>query len=465
MFLETVRTEGLAQLSYVLGEEKGACVVVDPRRDVGVYLDIALGREARITHAIETHVHADFVSGAHELAAETGCRVAAGATGSYDFEPLRLADGNVLEVGTLRLRALHTPGHSPEHVCLVVEVEAGRPWAVFTGDTLFAGSVGRPDLSADADPDALARALWRSLTERLLPLGDGVIVLPGHGSGSPCGPDIGDRDLTTLGYERAHGRFLGLGGEEAFAKAVLASLDDVPAYYPRTKALNARGAVPTGGPSWVPPLEPEAFRRAAHDGAQVVDGREIEAFGAAHVDGALSVALRDLFPAWAGRVLDPDGPLLLVLPRHADPAEAVAHLHRIGYDRVVGWLGGGMRAWIESGLPWVRRRDMSVQELREAVEGGEGLQVLDVRSEEEWEEEGHVPGAVHRSAAALAAEGAEGLGLDPERPVAVYCGSGYRSSLAASLLERRGFSDVRNVLGSWSGWTGAGYPVEGGAGT
>lgn len=463
MFLERVSTPGLAQISYVLGEEGGPCVVVDPRRDVDVYLDAARARESTITHAVETHVHADFVSGVHELAARTGCEVACGATGEYDFEPRRLADGDALAVGGLRLRALHTPGHSPEHVSLVVEVEEGGAWSVMTGDTLFAGSVGRPDLAADAEPEALARELWRSLTERLLPLGDGVVVLPGHGRGSPCGPDIGDRELTTIGYERAHSRLLQVRGEDDFVACILDRLGgDAPAYYPRTKRINAQGARVTGGPPWVEPLSPDAFRRRARSDALVVDAREIEAFGGAHVAGALNIALRDLFPVWAGRVLDPERPLLLVLPRHADPDEAVRHLYRIGFDRIEGWLAGGMPAWIEAGLPFVRRRDLSVHQLRETLDAatGDGLQVLDVRSPGEWAE-GHIPGAVHRFVPRLAEEGVEGLGLDPERPLAIYCGSGYRSSLAASLLERRGLADVRNVPGSWSAWTAAGYPVVG----
>lgn len=460
MFLETVRTPGIAQLSYVLGEDGGACVVVDPRRDVGVYLRIARDRECRIALAVETHVHADFVSGVHELAARTGCTVAAGATGDYGFEPRRLADGDLLEVGGVHLRVLHTPGHSPEHVSLVVEVEEGRPWAVFTGDTLFAGSVGRPDLAADAEPESLARDLWRSLTERLMPLGDEVLVLPGHGKGSPCGPDIGDRETTTVGYERRHSELLQADAEDAFVRHVLEALGDAPSYYGPTKERNARGEAPVGPVPWIEPLDPEAFRRHASDDALVLDGREIEAFGAAHVEGAINVALRDLFPVWAGRVVDPDRPLLLVLPRHADVRLAATHLHRIGYDRVQGWLVGGMRRWIEAGFPYARRRDMSVHELHDELENGGGVQVLDVRTEEEWGG-GHVPGAVHRFVPDLLEEGLDGLGLDGGRPIAVYCGSGYRASLAASLLARRGHGDVRNVPGSWSAWTAAGYPVEG----
>lgn len=466
MIFETVKTEGLAQLSYLVGDPAaGTCAVVDPRRDVEVYLELARRHGVRIDHVLETHIHADFVSGSRELARHTGAPVRAGRSDAYGFPHEPLDDGDVIRLGDLRLRVLHTPGHSPEHVCYVLSGGAGasEPWGVFTGDVLFAGSVGRPDLAAGLSEEELARALRQSIVEKLLPLGDDVVVFPGHGAGSPCGSEIGDRDVTTLGYERRHNEKLAADGgeppdEDDFVRAVLGDLPEEPRYYSRMKEINAEGSETAGGLGHLGALSPAEFRaRADAEGTVVVDAREIVAFGGGHIEAALNIALRDAFPVWAGWLLDPGDELLLVPPDASDVDTLHRHLHRIGLDRVGGWLRRGMRGWIEAGHSYVRRPDMTVHELRDRLRDGDGeLQVLDVRSDAEWRT-GHVPGARHVYAPHVPAAADE---LDRERPVATYCGTGYRASAAASLLERLGFDRVHNVPGSMEAWNAAGYPLE-----
>lgn len=458
MLLETVESEGLAHLSYVLGDEDaGVCAVIDPRRDVSVYLEIARSHECRITHILETHIHADFVSGSRELAAQTGAAIYVGAADDYGFEHRPLKEGNTLELGSLCLEVLHTPGHTPEHVCFRVSGGKGsqEPWAVFTGDTLFAGEVGRPDLLGGGTEQRLAGQLFHSLHEKLLCLGDEVEIYPAHGEGSPCGGNIGDRKTSTIGYERLHNPQLQIRDEAEFVQAVLSTLPEPPSYYPRMKRVNAEGPRVLGCMPAVQPLDPGAFReRAAQPGALVLDTREIEAFGGAHIEGALNIALRDEFPIWSGWMLKPEEELLLVLADEAEMEEVQRHLLRIGLESIGGFLRQGMRGWIEAGLPFRRTLQLSVHELHERVTSGkDGLQLLDVRRPDEWER-GHIPTARHFFVPHLAEHLEE---LDRDQPTATYCGSGYRASIAASVLERSGFREVINIPGSMKAWKAAGF--------
>lgn len=461
MFLKTIHTEGLAHFSYVLGDERrGVCAVIDPRRDVDVYLEVGRTHQVRITHVLETHIHADYVSGSRELAARTGAELYVGAAEVYGFEHRPLRDGDTLSVGGLALRVLHTPGHTPEHVCFLVRGGKGAsaPWGLFTGDTLFAGEVGRPDLLGEGTEESLARRLYHSLHDRLIPLGDGIEIHPAHGAGSPCGASIGDRTTSTLGYERIHNPRLQVKSKEEFVGEILGSAPPAPFYYPRMKRINAEGPRVLGCPPPLEPLEPERFREEMQQpDTIVVDAREIEAWGGAHIAGSLNIALRKAFPLWAGWLLRPEQRILLILadPRDADVVQR--HLLGVGFETLVGYLRFGMRGWIEAGLPFESTPQMSVHELRERVDDqSEALQVLDVRGDGEWAQ-GHIPTARHVYAPFLP----EQLdNLDRDRPLVTYCGSGYRSSMAASLLEQAGFRQVYNVPGSIAAWTAAGYPLE-----
>lgn len=472
MIFETIESLGLAHYSYLIGDEyAGVAAVIDPRRDVDVYLDLARQNELRITHVLETHIHADFVSGSRELAHRTGALVGLGATAEVEFEHQPLEDGHEIELGRLKLRVLHTPGHTPEHVCFLVSGGTGadRPWGLFSGDTLFAGEVGRPDLLGEGTEKKLAGRLFHTLREVVLPVGDEVILYPAHGEGSPCGASIGDRETSTIGYERQNNPLLAIEDEAEFVQRVLSALEPAPSYYARMKVINAQGPGILGGLPVLGPLDAGDFRDAmSWPDSVVIDTREIEAFGGAHIKGTINIPLREIFPIWAGRILDesfpiwtgrmigPESRILLVLP-HVDWLDvAVRHLIRIGYEHIHAYLRQGMRGWIEAGLPFERLPQMSVHELRARIQEGGDLQVLDVRSDSEWQE-GHIPTARHIYVPDLD----EKLDLlDRSAPVATYCGSGYRASIAASILEQNGFSQVYNVPGSMTAWQAAGYPLE-----
>ena len=456
MFIDTFEAEGLAQLSYLVGDEvAGRAAVIDPRRDIAEYVERARERGVSIVAAIDTHIHADFVSGVGALHRATGAVMHGGPVG-YEFPVEALKDGDEIRLGKITLTAIHTPGHTPEHICLVARGGRGAeaPWGVFTGDTLFAGEVGRPDLLGEGTEDGLARQLFHTLHEKLLPLGDELIVYPGHGKGSPCGGAIGDRTTTTIGYERRHNPRLAIRDEDAFVKDVLGSQKPAPRYYGRMKVVNATSPLEMPTHPFLA-LDPRNVAALQEGGTLVLDTREIEAFGGAHVPGALNIPLSGSFAAWAGKLIADDQDIVLV--GDADAVErARVHLARIGIDWVVGWLRGGMKYWEEAGLPLARVAQMSVHQVSDA---SDELQVLDVRYDDEFEA-GHVPGATHIELSRLEQALVRDGGLDRARPVVTYCGSGSRAGIAASVLRRAGFADVRAIPGSMTAWKNAGLPVS-----
>lgn len=460
VFLETIESKGLAHISYMLGdEEQGVAVVIDPRRDTDVYLNHARRLGVRITHVMETHIHADFVSGSTELAAATGAEIVGGANGDYGFPVRGGREGDVIRIGPkITIQVLDTPGHTAEHVCFLISGGRGseEPWGLFTGDTLFAGEVGRPDLLGSEQEQVLAHQLYHTLFEKILKLGDEVEIYPAHGKGSPCGGSIGDRLTSTLGYERLHNGKFRAESEDEFVRMVLTGLPPAPTYYPRMKEVNARGPGPLQCLPTILSMDPRVFNAERRkENTLVVDTREIEAFGGAHIHGAMNIALRDEFPVWAGWMLLPDQRILLVLDRHDDLDQVQRHLLRIGIEKVDGFLRRGMRGWIEDGLDFVHTLPVSVHELKRHLDRKEdSLQILDVRNDGEWES-GRIPTASHAFLGHLEKE-LDGR-LDPEKPVLTYCGSGYRASIAASVLERMGFKDVRSLPGSMKAWKAAGF--------
>lgn len=464
MVFHRVETPGISQLSYLIGDDgSGTAAVVDPRPNVNVYLDIARAHRVAITHVFETHIHADFMSGARELVDRVGsAKVYASGEGNadYGFEVERIRDAQVFEFGDVRLTARHTPGHTPEHMAYEI-AEQGQevsPWGILTGDSLFVGSAGRPDLLGEEQTDELVEQLFHTLRDYFLQLDDGVIIYPCHGAGSACGADIGDRPMGTIGCERRTNPFLQHDDVEAFKKFVKEGAPPEPHHYKPLKKLNAQGPPILGGsPPAVPGLPPKEFAEAAkRNDVQLVDTRQILAFGGGHIEGAINIGPRPELSVWAGQMLNHDQPILLVVEDQTRLDWFLWHFVNTGFTRFAGYLVGGMRAWANAGLPLQQLPQMSVHELRERRDE---VQLLDVRGPDEWKSK-RVAGAQHFFVADMR-DGLDRLkGLDKNRPVAIYCGSGYRANIAASLLKRHGYADVRNIPGSMQAWTNAGFEIE-----
>jgi hydroxyacylglutathione hydrolase len=461
LVFKTIQTEGIAELSYLLGDDdEGVGAIFDPRADVDVYVEMAREAGVAITHIFETHIHADLVSGSRELCArlEAAKIYASGEGGAeYGFETEKIKDGDRFTFGDVLVTARHTPGHTPEHISyLMAEADhPDEPWAVLTGDSLFVSSAGRPDLLGEKYTKELAKQQFHTLHDFYLKLPDHVMIYPNHGAGSPCGADIGARLSSTIGYERKFNKFLQFADAKSFTDYALKTAPPVPHYYPLMKKVNAKGPQVLGNLPRVPGLPPEAFKEAIQKKeAVLVDTRNMLAFGGGHIPGALNIGGAPILSIWAGWMLDPDEPILLVLEFESELEEVVRLFVRTGYSKFAGYLVGGMRAWQIAGFPLERIGQMTVSELNKCKAS---LQIVDVRSPGEWRK-GHVPGARHIFLPDLRKQINK---LDRAKPTAVYCGSGYRASIATSILKPEGFNDLWNVPGSWEAWRKAKLPVEG----
>jgi len=462
MILETVQTEGIAALSYLIGDDsKGTAAVIDPRPDVEIYIALARQRKVSITHVFETHIHADLMSGARELAARVReARIFLSSEGGakYGFDHQPIKNGDTFEFGKLVLTARHTPGHTPGHTPEHLSFEAAeksrlpRAWGVFTGDSLFVNSAGRPDLMGSDQAEALAEELYDTLYSYYLSLEDDVIIYPSHGHGSPCGASIGDRLTSTIGYERQFNPFLHHPNKAEFKEFALSTAPPEPTYYKRMKKINAKGPEVLGNLPQVAGLPPQAFQAAAKRGdTLVIDTRNMLAFGGGHIPGAINIGGLPELSVWAGWLVDPDLSVLLVLENDQDVEKIVRLFLRTGFTRFAGYLVGGMKAWDNAGLALAETDQLTVHELKQSQDQ---FQIVDVRSPDEWKK-GHIPGAKHIFLPELDDRAGE---LTKSKPVAVYCDSGYRASLGTSLLEQDGYQ-VHNVPGSWQAWQKAGYPV------
>jgi glyoxylase-like metal-dependent hydrolase (beta-lactamase superfamily II)/3-mercaptopyruvate sulfurtransferase SseA len=449
----------LAHASYLIGSD-GEAAVVDPRRDVDEYLAEAEAQKLRIRYVLETHLHADFVSGHRELAERTGAQVVFGAKAGAAVPHLAVRDGDEIRLGTVVLRFLETPGHTPESVSIVVVDTAASPAPkmVLTGDTLFIGDVGRPDLAGGRGitSDAMAGMLYDSLHQKLLKLPDDVLVYPAHGAGSLCGRNISRETWSTIGEQRRSNYALQPMSRDVFVKMMTADLPEVPPYFAMDVEINRGGAPALADHAAPPALAPDAVRRAAEAGATLLDVRPGAAYGAAHLPGSLNVGLGGQFASWAGTLVPPDRPVVVIAEDEAAAHEAVVRLARVGLENVQGHLDGGIAAWDRAGLPLAARPQITVDELAARQREVPRLQVVDVRRGGEYRS-GHVPGARHLPLDRLERDVAQ---LDASRPTAAICAGGYRSSAATSLLERHGFSNLVNVIGGTSAWIAAGHQVE-----
>ncbi len=456
MKLERIYTPGLAQVAYLIGdEEAGVAAVIDPRRDAQEYIDRASAAGLTITQVYETHVHADFVSGAPELARATGATVYASRLGGSEFPHQPLDDGDVVALGSLRITALWTPGHTPEHMAfLLTDPASDAPGYLFSGDMLFVGEIGRPDLLGAEHTDDLLAQLHASVFEQLMPLDDDIVVYPGHGAGSACGRSIGDADSSTMGQEKRFNYAFRPRDLAAFRAAIMSNMPPAPAYYPTMKRLNKAGATPLAEVSAGEPLSAGDVARLIDSGALLLDTRPAEAFGGAHIPGALFAGLGADMVNWAGWYAPYDRDVVLVLEHDEQFAEARTELLRVGIDRVAGYLAGGIEAWETSGRDIATLPQVSTHQLEDLLRQG-AVTVVDARSLAEWQE-GHIDGALHRFAGQVVTGAIEAPAAGP---LAIICGSGYRSSVAASVLQQRGRQDVINVLGGMEGWRAAGLPT------
>jgi hydroxyacylglutathione hydrolase len=439
--------EGLAQASFLVGcDRTKQAVVIDPRRDTGVYMAAAQQAGATIVAAIETHVHADFVSGARELA-HRGARVSTGPGADLEYDHHEVKDGETLAIGDVRLTFLHTPGHTWEHLSVRAEAP-GEPVRLFTGDLLFVGAVGRPDLLGDAQTRELAQVLFESL-QRVMRLDDPIEVHPGHGAGSLCGAGIGKEPSSTIARERLQNALLQQPREE-FVEAVLADLPQTPPYFARMKRVNKAGPPLIDEKRRLPSIKPAAAAALAADGAIILDLRDGAAFAEGHPYGALNLAYGSKLGYWAGWVVPPDEPLLLLAGEAAHAQEAATILRRVGLDRIEGTIAGGFADWIGAGLPMAELTMMSPEDLRAAMEGDaeEPIRIVDVRSALEFRS-GHIDGSINIPVGEIPVRVRE---LDGDGLIATICEGGYRSALAASLLAHEGLPRLVNVAGGMTAY-------------
>ncbi|HUA15389.1 MAG TPA: rhodanese-like domain-containing protein [Verrucomicrobiae bacterium] len=450
MYFEQFYLGCLAHASYMLASE-GEAVVIDPQRDVELYLKAAAEHHLAIRHIFETHLHADFVSGHRELAARTGAKIYMGAQAGAEFPHVPVSDGFELRFGKASIRVLETPGHTAESICLVV-IEAEKspaPWAVLTGDTLFIGDVGRPDLSPRHTPQQLAGLLYDSLHQKLIPLGDDVLVYPAHGAGSLCGKNMRAERSSTIGTERLTNYALQIPSREEFITQLTANLPARPEYFLEDAEINRTGAVAL---SELPPLRviaPAELHAMQEAGEIALDVRSGDEFADGHVPGSVNIALSGQFASWAGTLLGLTSHPVLIAASEEQLQEARLRLARVGIEGLDGYLDGGTAAWRQAGFPVAITPQVTVTDLASRVESGRvQVQVLDVRRAPEWEA-GHIENAIWWPLDHFKIAPPE---INREAPIAVHCKSGYRSMIACSLLERAGFRQVTNVIGGFDAW-------------
>jgi glyoxylase-like metal-dependent hydrolase (beta-lactamase superfamily II)/rhodanese-related sulfurtransferase len=459
MYLEQFFIEGLGCASYLVGcEAEGVAAVIDPDRDVSRYLEAAAARGLSITHVIETHLHADHVSGSTDLAARTGATIYIHLAADVGFPHTALEDGDTLQLGNVKVDVLHTPGHTPESISLLITdlTRSSQPWLALTGDTLFVGDVGRPDLVGADEARELAGNLHHSLFDVLSQLNDSLLIYPGHGAGSLCGRAIGSMRSTTLGFERNSNAALTIREKEPFVEYMTSNLPEQPGNHKQIKALNRRGPEPLGE------IAPQALSLTEtmhylQRGAALLDTRPRQAFAERHIPGSIHLLADDQLSNRVGVVLPPGVPIILLVEDEMAYRRVVLGLARVGYEQVIGYLAEGVAGWEAAGLPAASGdiEDITPQELNAMLGNGIGLILVDVR--EPWEYRlGHVAEATLIPLGDLASRVDE---LDSSQPVAVICQSGNRSQSAAALLGQKRSEKTYNVLGGTAAWQSAGFPL------
>jgi hydroxyacylglutathione hydrolase len=464
MFFQHIYEKGLAQASYIVGCQKnGTAVVIDPKRDIDTYLDIAEREKLKITHVAETHIHADFLSGARDLAAATGAEIMlsdeGGAEWAYEYDHTGLRDGDSFWVGNLKFEVMHTPGHTPEHISyLLTDTATGdQPVMLFSGDFVFVGDVGRPDLlqkAAGLQGTQLegAKQMFTSL-KKFSKLSDHIQVWPAHGAGSACGKALGAVPSTTVGYEKLFNWALQINDEQEFIDTLLEGQPEPPTYFGMMKKLNKQGPAILGGIPHPARLTLTQFQQALDNGVLVVDTRDKFAYAGGHIKGSINIQNNNAFSTWAGWILDYEKPFVLI--GETETIEPLTRaLIRIGLDQIQGYLPN-LTGWSEAGHELETVNQITVEELKDKTGNGH-YQVVDVRGYSEYAE-GHIPGAVNIHAGYLTDELDR---LPDDKTIVVHCVSGDRSAIASGLLQRLGVKNVVNLTGGFNAWTQAGLDVE-----
>jgi glyoxylase-like metal-dependent hydrolase (beta-lactamase superfamily II)/rhodanese-related sulfurtransferase len=450
----------LAHASYLIGSE-GEAAVVDPQRDVDQYIDEAAAQNLQIKYIIETHLHADFISGHRELAARTGAQIVFGRQAGAAIAHLPAADGDELRIGRATLRILETPGHTPESVCvLVTEQDGAGPAKLLTGDTLFIGDVGRPDLAGGKGytPQMMAAMMYDSLHQKLLTLDDSVEVYPAHGAGSMCGKNLSTDTWSTIGQQRQFNYALQPMTKSQFVTMMTTDLPEAPAYFSKDAEINRAGAEALSQLPRPRAMSPAQVLEVGKHGCVTLDVRTAAAFGAGHVPGSLNIGLGGQFASWAGSLIPITATIVLVANTDAQVEEAQMRLARVGLEGLKGYLAGGVDAWRAAGFEVEEVPQISVTELRDLLATRGNLQVIDVRRPAEYKS-GHAPRAVTAPLAKLR-DLLPALDLNPDGPTAIICAGGYRSSAATSIAQQLGFRKLLNVTGGTKAWIDAGYEVE-----
>jgi len=450
MFVRHFFVKGLAHVSYILGG-KECCAVIDPKRDIEDYLDAAKEMGYKITHILETHLHADFISGHMDLAKKTGAKIIAPKSAGCKFEHMAVAEGDEFEIEHLKIRVIETPGHTPEGICYIVtdSSRGEEPCGIFSGDTLFVGDVGRPDLFPGR-ADELTEKLFHSL-EKIMTLPDFVEVYPAHGAGSLCGKAMSAKRTSTIGFERRYNNSLKPKTVEDFKKILLAEMPAAPDHFKRCSATNGAGPAVVEELPHVKALSPKDFHKLVKDGNLVLDIRSAAAFGGQHIPGSINIDIKGNFSTFAGWLLPVDRPLIIVAETTGDVCHALTQLRRVGIDAVNGWLEGGIGKWATSGLPIDGIKQISVHALKEICNQTD-FTLLDVRTKREFETF-HIEGVLHIPLPDTRTD----YGKIKKEPVICMCNTGVRSSMAASILKSKGLKEVVNVAGGVTAWAAAGF--------
>jgi glyoxylase-like metal-dependent hydrolase (beta-lactamase superfamily II)/rhodanese-related sulfurtransferase len=458
MYFNQIAVPGLGCLSYVIGCPKAkAMAVIDPKRDIQDYLNIAREEGMQITHVFNTHVHADHVSGDQELRAAADADIYIHESAPVEYPHKDLKEGDVFEIGSAKIEVLHTPGHTPNAISLLVTdtLRCEEPQMLLTGDLLFVGDIGRPDLPGEEILDEQVENLFNSLYVKLADYPDHLEIFPAHGEGSLCGRGMSAKKSSTLGYERRANPMLQFPSYDEFKADVLSAFPLRPKSFSHIIATNLKGAATLDACPMDKNLTPRQFEDMVEDGAVIIDARDSAAFGGFHIPGSINIGFEKQLANWVGMVVDPKAEIVLVVDDQANYDRMVTELHRIGYDLIFGYLSGGIMTWLMSGRAIEQLEQISPQQLAARLKK-DGIRVIDVRTPAEWDN-GRIPQAEHFPLSDILADRLPKA--EKHEELVLQCGSGYRSNIAASLLHQAGFSRVKSLAGGAFAWSNAGFPL------